>query len=88
MLVEAFIAQPSVEALDEGVLDRLARRDVMPSDAGILREAQDRAADQLRAVVRDDHARLTAPGHDLRKFTHDTSARERCVGHQPRGIRG
>jgi len=38
VLIEAFIAQPSVEALDEGILDRLARCDVVPFDTGILGE--------------------------------------------------
>ena len=33
VLVEALVAQPAVEALDERVLHRLARLDVMPADA-------------------------------------------------------
>ena len=35
-LVEQFVAQPAVEALDEGVLGRLAGRDVVPLDPYLL----------------------------------------------------
>ena len=35
-LVQKLIAQSAVEALDEGVLLRLARCDVMPIDPGLL----------------------------------------------------
>jgi hypothetical protein len=33
VLVEALVAQPAVEALDESILHRFARRDVVPLDA-------------------------------------------------------
>ena len=35
-LVEQFIPQPTVEAPDEGILHRLARRDVVPGDAALI----------------------------------------------------
>jgi hypothetical protein len=35
-LVQQFVAQPSIEGFDEGVLLRLARGDVVPADAGLL----------------------------------------------------
>jgi len=41
LLVQAFVAQAAVEALNEGVLLRLAGGDVMPLDAIILRPFQD-----------------------------------------------
>src|SRR3546814_2071702 len=50
-LVEQFVPQPTVEALDEAVLLRFARRDVMPFDPLLLAPAQDRHAGQLGAVV-------------------------------------
>ena len=40
-LVEQFVAQPAVETLDEGVLGRLAGRDVVPFDALVLLPAED-----------------------------------------------
>jgi len=36
VLVQTLVAEPAVEALDEPVLLRLARRDVVPSDATFL----------------------------------------------------
>jgi hypothetical protein len=36
VLILAFVPEPAVEALDKGVLHRLARRDVVPFDAGPL----------------------------------------------------
>lgn len=50
-LVEALVAQTPVEALDEVVLHRLARLDVMPLDAALLRPAQDDRRGQLGAVA-------------------------------------
>ena len=41
MLVEALVAQAAVEALDEAVLHRFARCDVVPFDAACLLPGQD-----------------------------------------------
>ncbi len=40
-LVEQLIPQATVEALDEAVLLRLSRSDVVPADAGLVRPLQD-----------------------------------------------
>jgi hypothetical protein len=40
-LVEQFVASPAVEALDEVVLLRFSRRDVVPADAGLVRPGED-----------------------------------------------
>ena len=50
-LVQAFVAQATIEALDVAVLLRLARRDVMPLDLLVLCPAQDRQAGQLGSVA-------------------------------------
>lgn len=63
-LVEAFVTQAAVEALDLAVLLRLARRDVVLLDWALLRPYQDHQADQLGAVVADDHQRRYASGRD------------------------
>lgn len=53
VLVETFVAEATVQALDEPVLHRLAWHDVMPLDLAILLPLQDcpptfrRSADQL-----------------------------------------
>ena len=87
-LVEQFVAQAAVETFDEGVLLRLARGDVMPLDAGLLRPAQDRHAGQLGAVVGDTGGRLATPGHDRVELTPDPQAGERGVGDQRQAFAG
>ncbi|ODN68014.1 hypothetical protein A6302_04354 [Methylobrevis pamukkalensis] len=49
VLVEAFVTEPTVEALDEGILYRRAGCDVVPFDPPFLAEAQDGMANELRA---------------------------------------
>lgn len=44
--VEAFVAQAAVEAFDEAVLHRLARREIMPFALTLLQPAQDRRRGQ------------------------------------------
>ena len=58
-LVQQFVAQPTIEALVEAVLLRLARRDVMPAYAGVVGPGQDGVGRIFRAVVADD--RLGSP---------------------------
>ena len=76
VLVEAFVAQPAVERLDEAVLRRLAGSDVMPFHIAILLPSEDGARGQLGAVVADDHAGLgtnLALMHRQRLCYEDTS---------------
>ena len=56
VLVEAFVPQSTVEALDKAVLHGPARRDVVPFDLPVLLPSQDRIRSQLRPVVTDHHA--------------------------------
>src|SRR5262249_28376863 len=62
-LVQQLIPQPTVEALDEGILHGLARRDVVPGDTALIGPCQDGVAGQLAAVVADHHLRLAALDH-------------------------
>ena len=50
-LVETFVAQAAVEALDVAVLLRLDRRDVVPLDRPFLRPSQDSQVGQFGAVA-------------------------------------
>ncbi len=50
-LVEAFVTELAIEALDEAVLLRLARRDVVPGDAGLVLPFQDGARGQLGPIA-------------------------------------
>lgn len=81
MLVQAFVAEPAVEALDEGVLDQLSRRDVVLLDPGRLAEAQDGVADEFGAVVAVDHEGLSPPSRQRFQLAHDPCARQRRVDH-------
>ena len=63
-LVEAFVTQAAVEALDVPVRLRLVGCDVVPVDRPVLRPPQDRKAAQLGAVVADDHQRRHTPHSD------------------------
>jgi len=54
MLVEAVIAEGAIEALDEGVLHRFARLDMMESNAGALSPEVEGFAGELRAIVHGD----------------------------------
>lgn len=50
-LVQQFIPQPTVEALDEGILHGLARGDVVPCDAALVGPGRDGVVGELAAVV-------------------------------------
>ena len=85
-LVEAFVAQTTVEALDVAVLLRLARRDVVPLDRSLLRPSQDRQAGQLGAVVADHRMRLPPDAHQAGQFPRHPSTRQRRIGHQRQAL--
>ena len=51
MLVEAVVAQGTIEALDEGVLHRFARMDMMKSNAGALSPEVEGFAGELGTIV-------------------------------------
>ena len=52
--VKAFVPKAAVEAFDKSILCRLARRDIVPADAGLLSPFEYRYRGQLGAVVGDD----------------------------------
>ncbi len=74
MLVEALIPEATDEALDESVLLRLARLDVMPFDIPVAPPLEDGMAGQFRAVVRDDHAGSATPPDKRVQFAGNTLA--------------
>jgi hypothetical protein len=82
MLVETFVTQPAVEALDEAVLSWLARRDVMPLDIALMLPSQDGARSQFCPVVADHHAGVATYLCDPIEFTRHTDVRERVVDDQ------
>lgn len=54
VLVQALVAEATVEALKQGFLQRLARRDKVPFHVALLPPGERRSAGQLCAVVADD----------------------------------
>jgi len=82
-LVEQLIAQPAVEALDEAVLLRLAGRDVVPADTGLVRPGENGVRGRLGAVVADDRLRTSpAAANGFVQLARDAPARDRGVGDQ------
>lgn len=81
-LTKELVAQAPIEALDEAVLHRFARRNVVPGDVGLLAPAQDRCRGELGAVVADHHSLLTALSDQPVQLTNDATARHRGVGLQ------
>jgi hypothetical protein len=53
LLVQEFLPQPVVEALDEAILRLLARRDVVPANAALGLPFEDRATVQFGSVIAD-----------------------------------
>lgn len=80
MLIKALVAEAAIEAFDETVLLRLARRDIVPGDAAIFLPAQDRMRRQLSAVVADDGPWKSSITRDAVKFAGDADARDGVVG--------
>ena len=74
MLVQAFVAQATIERFHEAVLLRLAGRDVMPLDARVLISGEHGMAGQFGAVVAGHHARQPATLGDGGEFADDTPA--------------
>lgn len=59
VLIEALVAQPANEGLDEPVLYGASRGDVVPVDLGILLPLQDGVRGQLSAVIGDNDVRVS-----------------------------
>ncbi len=74
VLIETLVAQPAIEAFDEGVLGGFARRDVMPFDAPVMGPFEDGVAGHLGSVVGDDRLRLAPDGNDAVEFTSQPQA--------------
>ena len=60
MFVEALLAYAPFKPLDQAALHGVAGGDVVPADLAVLLSFQHRIRRQLRAVVRDYHAQVSA----------------------------
>ena len=86
MLVEAFVTQPPVERLDEPVLHRLARCDVVPFNTTVLLPGEDRIGGQLGAVVAHHHAGIAPTLGDGVKLARHPFAGQRGVDHRRQAL--
>jgi len=64
VLVQAFVAEPAVEALDVRVLDRLAGTDEAQTYSSLIRPGIERLAFELRPMV---HRNLIGGPHSRRR---------------------
>lgn len=76
LLVQAFVSQAAVEALDEAVLLRFTGSDVVPSDPSLVLPLQDRPIGRLGAVLADDGPKLVLQADDGVEFADDPSAEQ------------
>lgn len=81
-LVEAFIAEATVEGLDVAVLLRLAGIDVMPLNLVVVRPFEDGLAGELGAVVRHDAGRFTVDANQGVQFARHPDPRDAGIGDQ------
>jgi hypothetical protein len=88
LLVQELVAPPADEALDEGVLLRLAGHDVAPVDAGAVGPRQDGARGELRTIVADDRRRRTTPGNEPVELARDAGPGDRRVGDRRQALAG
>lgn len=76
--VQAFVAQPAVEALVRAVLPGLARVDMHGLDLVLGEPLQDRQADELRPVVAADERWDAALAHQAGKSLDDAARTDRA----------
>lgn len=74
--IQQLVAQPAVEAVDERVLGRLARRDVVPVDLAVIGEGQDRVRSELSPVIADHRLGLAAGVKQGRRFSRHSGTRQ------------
>ena len=79
MLVEALVAQLSIERLNKRILNRFARRNIVPLDARLFDPPQHSSARQLGSVIRDDHQWSAMQIAEAVQLPDDTGVRQGCV---------
>src|SRR5216683_7166288 len=79
LLVQSLLAQPAVEALDEGVLDRFSRLDELQLNAALVGPLIEYAAGKFRPVVALNHCRQSAPATQPFQYSLHPLAGEREV---------
>lgn len=88
VLVEAFVAEAAIETLDEPVLLRFSRCDIVPRYRPLFLPGQDRVRGHLGAIVAYDHHGKASAFYDPVQFAAQSFARQRCVGDQAEAFPG
>ena len=78
--VQQFIAQPSFETFDKGVLRLFSWRDLASVDLAFVGEGQDCVRGELGAVIGDDHHGFSTLFEERRQFPRHQHAGHGCVG--------
>ena len=73
------MAYPAIVAFDVCVLLRLARLDVVDPDAARLSPCFRQPAEALRASIKKDYLRRTAPLYDLIQATQNPQRKQRKI---------
>lgn len=82
--IQELVAQPDIERLDERVLGRLARRDVMPGYIAFSLPFEDGAGGELGPIVADYGSRLAIEADNCIELPGDPRAGKRGVGDEPK----
>lgn len=84
-LVQAFVSETAVEALDKRVLLRFARLSVVPLNAHRLAPSQDRHTVQLGAIVGDAGLRLATARNESIIWSCTKSSDQHALGRSGTG---
>ena len=87
-LVEQLVARPAVKAPDVALLHRLARRNIALLNADLPAPGEHGIGRELRVIVTDDCAGLTALRDEIGPFLHEPAARDRDIRHSPQALTG
>jgi hypothetical protein len=82
LLIQAFVSKASVEALDECILRRLSRCNIVPFDASSTCPLQSRSRSQLGTIVGNQHQWYATPSDESVELAHDPFATDRSIDDQ------
>jgi len=74
VLVQALVAEATVEALNQGVLQRLASHEKVRFQVALLPPGESRSAGQLHDVVADDDQKHAPAGEHVVEFASEADA--------------
>ena len=85
-LFEKLVSEPTIEALDQDVLGRHSRCDIVPVHAGPVLPVEHGPTGEFAAIVGNDRLGPTVEPGDPIKFPGNTGARDRGVSDQTKAL--